>query len=861
MAVEVIKRFEETDAIGFEDTTAIGFEGMAIDLTQKDLDVAWLFDVLTYHRSTQSMLFDVLTYHWSTQSITCAGQAYNATIDPESFDGIRISKSYNGAERIHVLEDITIEIPDAAGDFTSSDFLTEGWKHYSDIEEDEEILKANEDVHVFQWVDDGTNSGAIQEFIFTVIGAKKVYDTLYLTLQDAFIYHDLEVLYPDKDLISDIWMSDGDSNLGYCLPVPFGEPYIPLPSVYITDQRYYVLGEDTGTYTIMKTQSPESWPKSTWNGTYTYTQSTKDTDKRVFQAIIADSDNDGTADANGLFKEGSQFRPISTHYYRSDNRYKTDAGDILADLVFSGSIIEVDAGYYTKSYTDWNGAFCFKRPRYEWASEILKACNGVLTIGPTGKREVRNLVCTAYGKISSDDIVDNSFNYDPLLLTENYDGGHIRFPKEGDPQHVLYKYSVGLANTATSNPSSDTLDLCFIADDQDAQKMGALYIERVVDKKAETGCQLWVDWMTKRPDSLISVSGALYDAGTAYDVVINRVHIDRDFIVSLDCTEFNHSISEYDDLMHSELTISDGDSSGSWSYIIQGPDGSVSEGDEPNEVTTIVKLGVNGKLKTAVDPESDGGLIIENSKIHGYNSSGLKLLEMIYDGANEGDVYFGDYDNANSGLKYDHSAGKLYYRGDIYAEGGEVSWTYITDDGNKPDDGADVTGDNTANNTIYINDSENEAGYEVIIDGDLKIYNGADVYFYTDEGSSVCGKIFNCDSGLYLTNNYNSKICVIGEQMLLKASRSINVNTQEFQAVGAGGGSTTSCGTSTYKWDDIYCVTLHEGDHCMSDLTCYKCGRIFQEGDSLIYTVIKADEEEIRCVPVCLKCGGKNTIH
>ncbi len=124
------------------------------------------------------------------------------------------------------------------------------------------------------------------------------------------------------------------------------------------------------------------------------------------------------------------------------------------------------------------------------------------------------------------------------------------------------------------------------------------------------------------------------------------------------------AFSNFDDLSVSALTISEDDSTESWDMIIQGPDGATSSGDEQTEVTKNVKLGTNGKLKTSVNPSSNGGLIIENTKIHGYNSSGTKLLELVYGGTNEGDAYFGDYDGGNSGIKYDHSAGTLDYRGE-----------------------------------------------------------------------------------------------------------------------------------------------------------------------------------------------------
>jgi hypothetical protein len=76
----------------------------------------------------------------------------------------------------------------------------------------------------------------------------------------------------------------------------------------------------------------------------------------------------------------------------------------------------------------------------------------------------------------------------------------------------------------------------------------------------------------------------------------------------------------------------------------------------------------------------------------------------------------------------------------------------------------------------------------------------------------------------------------------------------ETRNVAPAADNTYYAGRSDVRYSDIHCVTLHQGDLCMTDLTCYKCGEVFQEGDDLIYTVIEADDKEIRCVPVCLNC-------
>jgi len=503
----VAPRFADTDAIGWENTDAIGWD-QAVDLTSPHIIGAWLFNI------------DDESYLWSTQSITIDSDSYAAMVDPKSFGGIKIANSYNGAERIHVLEDIDIEIPDPDGTYSSANFI-------------------GKSVDIGLYVDDGETGYVIRTFLYSVKSAKKIYDILYLTLQDRFVSDELEDFYPNTDLVQNIWASDGDSQLGYCLPVPFGTAYIPMPSVYIDDQRYYVLGEDSGTYTIEEVRSPQSWPESVWTSTnFSFSQSTKDTHK-VFQATIVDSDEDGTADNNGLFRDGNQFAPISTKYSNSNTSSTTNPAEIIADMIFSGSSIPVASNTFGLTEIVFNVAFPYRRKKYEWAAKVLKASHSALKLADNGSREVKSLVSTPKATFSaSTNILEESFAYSRVLNQEDYDGGHIKFPKSGEPQHVLYEYRVGLGNSATTNPIDETLDLQFIQDSEVAQKVGILYFERVVKKKAEASFDAWVDAVIRNPDEVVLVSGDLYEGGTAYEVVIDNISISSDLTVSLNCTEF-----------------------------------------------------------------------------------------------------------------------------------------------------------------------------------------------------------------------------------------------------------------------------------------------------------------------------------
>ncbi len=98
-------------------------------------------------------------------------------------------------------------------------------------------------------------------------------------------------------------------------------------------------------------------------------------------------------------------------------------------------------------------------------------------------------------------------------------------------------------------------------------------------------------------------------------------------------------------------------------------------GDAPEFSSGIIKecvyeIYTSGIIRTDANPAANGGLLINNTELKGYNSSGLLLLKLVYDGTDQGDAYIGDYDSGNAGLKYDHSAGTFNYRGNLYIKSG-----------------------------------------------------------------------------------------------------------------------------------------------------------------------------------------------
>ncbi len=63
------------------------------------------------------------------------------------------------------------------------------------------------------------------------------------------------------------------------------------------------------------------------------------------------------------------------------------------------------------------------------------------------------------------------------------------------------------------------------------------------------------------------------------------------------------------------------------------------------------------------------------------------------------------------------------------------------------------------------------------------------------------------------------------------------------------------CGGSGAKWSDVYCVTLHEGDHVFEEKACAICTKSFRKGQNLVYHVISVGEEGTRAIPAHINCA------
>jgi hypothetical protein len=549
-----------------------------------DVDVVWLFYINA-----------VTARYWSTTNFTFdplgpAEQEYTAMIDPASFDGIKINKSYNGADRVHFIEDFTIYVPNPSNSTLSPD-------HFYDF-----TNKRGRDATVSIYRDDGTNSGIIRVFKLKTKTVLNTYQGLEITFEDAMVAK-LEATYPNTKDVVDLYNSKGDSAIGYSLPIPFGVPYIPLPNVLVSgspDKTYYVLGEIESTYTIMECKSPEGWAKSTWHSDDFAFEQSSGTGNRRFQALIADDGAGGLT--QGVFVTGRRL-PIRTQYSRADTVAKTSPATIVKDLLCSDFTVDTDSYWISVAM---NGAFAVKKPRYEYLSSILKQSGAALYIGLDGDREARTLVKGSVFTVNASTVKQKDFHFQRVVDPHPFDGAYFAIPENNGPQDVLYKYVVGFTAAAEpANPADEVLEMPYVYSSTVAKRLAILWAQRRFEQGARVKFTGRVNMLACNPDDVVKIDGRDYGSygGGGLDYyygVLQSVHIHRNLSVTCDAIWFNHDLSDFYDLAPSAPTAA-GESTTITQLqpVVVGPDMYDADGNNPNTSALVQKYDIRPDITDA----------------------------------------------------------------------------------------------------------------------------------------------------------------------------------------------------------------------------------------------------------------------
>ncbi len=351
--------------------------------------------------------------------------------------------------------------------------------------------------------------------------------------------------------------------------------------------RYYVLGSVVPSYTITKVRSPrDQGVKSEWlSGGYAFTQSTKtDIDAaswRVFQPIIADVDEDGTADAPGFWRSGDKFLDMPTQFTRSDTASTTSPADVIqfvledvgvpvGDIDVAGSFAAAKATYAGWGLT-FNGAFWYKQPRENVLALLLNMCHSTLVF--TDKIGLRVLSKTSKATIDKSVVLKpnkgvGSFSYKSVLSKSLSDCGHVAWQPSGEAQDAFLNILVPV-KAARTVISQSILEVPFVQDSQDVQRIGTLYYQRTLTRMADVGFMAKSTLLALEPDDVVTINHA--DYGGTYGVLIDAIKINRNLSLEINAARYSIAFDDWGDLAPTAITVYSEDTTKLWQPPLGGP--------------------------------------------------------------------------------------------------------------------------------------------------------------------------------------------------------------------------------------------------------------------------------------------------
>ncbi len=612
------------------------------------MSVEWLFEIDE-------------AYYFSTKTTIFGGQPYTGIILPNSFrnlPAIRVKCEMNN----HATAKFSFQITDDSSTYDISNF------------ENKKL--------VVRLIIDDVESKAWR---FLITTAEESYKKWTITAKD-YLSTLVEGVWPNTGLVKDIFpealaktQDQYSINEDACVPMIFGTAYIPLQSLGDsgTDEVFFVLGEAGPTYSISEMTSPhEQDGQTVYTSGITYTQSTISS-QRVFEPSY-------TALGEPFYwRNGIKRLSPLVKYSRSDTVSMTNIIDVIKYIIKDFGAIDADF-----DSTSWTAAvsamtsrgMTFQRGYYKQETKISILCNlltlarATLVIGET--IEIYLDTNASSITVSTSNITKQSkegpgtFRYTKSTVTNN-NSGNIEFSEANKPEDVLVNAVVPFEDGGSvSDPVSQTLKVLGITDTQDAQRIGILHYQKLLNKIGQVTFTSPYNTLY-RPGKTITIS----DAGGLYGITkyaeIDSLKYNSNSTIEVECIvrATGSILDDWGDLTPSTITTETSPST--------------------NEITGYTKA------QDYVIGKWDGTDTTTNFQAELWNSmiNGNTFIVGGYINT--------DYVKVNSALIV-----------------GNIDWGTIDGTG-KPDDNADVTGSKTSNNTDNVGSYAASVYNNWVVDGTL----------------------------------------------------------------------------------------------------------------------------------------------
>lgn len=569
----------------------------------------WLFEIDRNNSGS-------IDYYWSTAAYTYDSNDYLSKVS--DFSGITMSRNFT-EYGMFAPNELTFKVADASSSYSASDFI--GGRIV--------LRLVCENVS-------GTEE-EIRSWEFTIKKAHSIYGEIVFNCE-TWLSKYLKGEYPNRLDLSALFPSEDSIADNYCSPVIFGHAYIPVRSVWITDQRWYILGEAGPTYIIEKIRTPENWGGNVaeWTGTFSSGDQTDKTGEdgnnyRASHFVVVDTDDDGLADENILFVEGDTFVDLPCKYYRSDTVTTINPSDViqyvLEDMgipstkIDSSSFGDAYATYVSRGIT-FNGGYWYRRDKKEVLAELCTMCDSELVVRDKIYLYVHSNDAVdwdgAGGVVDTHSVSEGTFKVSNISVPEE-DSGYVVIPSVDNPISKLFKVVVP-ADTTTVNPTQHEMGCQFITDTEVAQKLGHLKYQRQLLRKGTVSFSGRSTMLGVEAWDTLNINHAAY--GGDYNVLLNSLTITKDLELKYSGYTFSKILNNWDDLSYVDVVPGVDSSTGTYNVVVCGPDPAGSFSGLPNYLPGLLKF---GNVFSYMEIDGENKRVRSNNYVAGSSGAGFTL--------------------------------------------------------------------------------------------------------------------------------------------------------------------------------------------------------------------------------------------
>ena len=646
--------------------TGLDATQLALLNSDKKTNISWLFQITLAGSGSPD-------YYWSTETRSWDGHDYTYKIN--DFSNISMDGG-NEAYGIHSPANVNIKINNPSNTYIPSDFKNASIKIMLIIQAD--YLGSPSEKEILSWG-------------FIVRQSNSIYQTISVDCVD-FLTPYLEGTYPNTLSPQELFPVAKMADDNYCIPKIWGECFFPVRWTRDAVNDFYILGEN-GTYTVSELRSPQEWGgNSTWLSSEpknTFEQIIKtgsdENDYKCCRFLIADSNNDGTCDANGIFGEGDPFLDAPCRMSNASTVSKSNPIEIIQDILLDYGLSSdyIDSTSYTDAWTIWdNRGLTFKVPLFytqdkkELITKLLTLCNTSLVV--RDKLYFKVFSATSQETIDKSwvtknrDVGEGNFRIRNVSILDENDGCYINYIQPDEPCTDLIKALVPVSGSST-NPADNTIEAEYIDDSTNAQKIGILTAQRLYGRDFEVMSKLKSKGAIFECNDVITIDPEDYNAlSSNYDVIINHISISRTVEIDMIATKYIHTLQNWDDLTVTEVTVVD-EEMNSFKTVISGSNtpGIAGGSTSLNIMHGILRIGGDD---AHIELNSDDSYIsIGDSppKTYGNNAG-------IWIGIDSGTPKMSLYKDANNYLQYNGTS--LIIKSELHATGSSTVFDKNVDD-------------------------------------------------------------------------------------------------------------------------------------------------------------------------------------